>query len=67
MMGCNQNSVSNSTRGTLFIDLIDAQKKELVWQGVGHGYLSTNMERKAERIKKFVSSVLSKYPPESKN
>jgi hypothetical protein len=67
MMGWNQTSVSNSTRGTLFIDLIDAQKKELVWQGVGHGYLSTNMERKAERIKKFVSSVLSKYPPESKN
>jgi len=67
MMGWNNTNVTNSTRGTLFIDLIDAQKKELVWQGVGHGYLSSNMERKAERIKKFVSSIISKYPPQSKN
>ncbi|TWO34459.1 DUF4136 domain-containing protein [Seonamhaeicola sediminis] len=62
--GWNQPMVSTSTQGTLFIDLIDANKKELVWQGVGTGYLSRNMEKKEERIKEFVSKIFEKYPPD---
>ena len=61
--GWNQPSVSTRTEGTLYIDLIDAKKKELVWQGMGTGYLSQNMERKEERIKEFVTKVMEKYPP----
>ncbi|MEZ4855760.1 MAG: DUF4136 domain-containing protein [Gelidibacter sp.] len=57
------NSVSTSTEGTLYIDLIDANKKELVWQGMGTGYLSQNMNKKEERIKEFVSKIMEKYPP----
>lgn len=56
-------SVSTSTEGVLYIDLIDANKKELVWQGMGTGYLSKNMEKKEERIKEFVSKIMEKYPP----
>lgn len=56
-------SVSTSTEGVLYIDLIDAKKKELVWQGMGTGYLSKNMEKKEERIKEFVSKIMEKYPP----
>lgn len=56
-------SVSSSTEGTLYIDLIDANKKELVWQGMGTGYLSQNMDKKEERIKEFVSKIMEKYPP----
>lgn len=65
-MGWNQTNVTNSTRGSLFIDLIDAQNKELVWQGIGQGYLTSRMDRKVERIREFVSSVMAKYPPERK-
>lgn len=61
--GWNQPMVSTSTQGTLFVDLIDANKKELIWQGVGTGYLSRNMEKKEERIKEFVSKIFEKYPP----
>ncbi|WP_445736411.1 DUF4136 domain-containing protein [Mariniflexile sp.] len=61
--GWNQPSVSTTTEGTLYIDLIDANKKELVWQGMGTGYLSKNMEKKDERIKEFVSQIMAKYPP----
>ncbi|OEK09026.1 hypothetical protein A8C32_14130 [Flavivirga aquatica] len=61
--GWNQPSVSTSTQGTLYIDLIDANKKELVWQGMGTGYLSRSMEKKEERIKEFVSKIIEKYPP----
>ncbi|WP_282136573.1 DUF4136 domain-containing protein [Seonamhaeicola maritimus] len=61
--GWNQPSVSTSTQGTLFVDLVDAKKKELVWQGMGTGYLSRNMEKKEERIKEFVTKIMEKYPP----
>ena len=61
--GWNQPSVSTSTQGHLYIDLIDANKKELVWQGMGTGYLTRNMEKKEARIKEFVTKIMMKYPP----
>ncbi len=59
-------TVSKSTEGTLYIDLIDAKKKELVWQGVGEGVLTKNIDRKEERINEFVNKILEKYPPQQK-
>lgn len=57
-------SITRSTEGRLFIDLIDANKKELVWQGMGTGYIPTrSMEKKEERIREFVKSIMEKYPP----
>ncbi|MFT5847451.1 DUF4136 domain-containing protein [Psychroserpens sp.] len=65
--GMNQQPmVSTQSEGTLFIDLIDANKKELVWQGMGTGYLPRNIEKKDVRIKEFVSKVMEKFPPEVK-
>ena len=61
-----QPTVSTSTEGQLFIDLLDAHKKELIWQGVGTGYLTRDMEKKEALIKEFVSKILAKYPPEVK-
>lgn len=57
------NSVSKSTQGTLYIDLIDAAKKELVWQGQGTGYLETDVKHKQERINEIVSEIMTEYPP----
>ncbi|MDO6761370.1 DUF4136 domain-containing protein [Tamlana sp. 2_MG-2023] len=59
-----QPDVSTSTEGQLYIDLIDADKKELVWQGMGTGYLTQNMEQKEARIQEFVAKIMEKYPPE---
>ena len=66
-IGLNQTSVTNSSRGTLYIDMIDAQRKELIWQGIGEGYLSIRLEKKEARIKEFVAAVMAKYPPEKNN
>ena len=60
-----QPNISTRTQGVLFVDLIDSKKKELVWQGQGTGYLSTNMDKKEERIKEFVAKIMEKYPPGS--
>jgi hypothetical protein len=65
--GWGGNQVSTQTEGVLFIDLVDANKKELIWQGSGTGYLVTdNVEKKEARIKEFVSELLSLFPPEKK-
>ncbi|WP_372794754.1 DUF4136 domain-containing protein [Lutibacter sp.] len=57
--------ISQYTEGTLFIDLIDANKKELAWQGIGSGALNTtgNISKKEERINEFVAEIMAKYPP----
>lgn len=62
--GWGGNNVSTRTEGMLFIDLIDTEKKELIWQGSGTGYLVTrNVEKKEERIKEFVAKTLEQFPP----
>ncbi|AMC12264.1 hypothetical protein Lupro_11725 [Lutibacter profundi] len=57
--------ISKYTEGTLFIDLIDANKKELAWQGIGSGALNTsrNVAKKEEKIKDFVAKIMANYPP----
>ena len=66
--GFDNNNVSRSTEGTLFIDLIDAGKKELAWQGKGTGNLITsgNVEKKEARINEFVTEIMTAYPPQTK-
>ena len=59
-------NVSTSTEGTLYIDFIDAKKKELVWQGVGTGVLTLDRDRKQERINEFVEKIIAQFPPEKK-
>lgn len=58
-------NVSTKTEGSLYIDLIDAKNKELVWQGRGVGTLNNtkNIDKKEERIREFVSEILAEYPP----
>lgn len=57
------NTVNSTTEGTLYIDLIDAAQKELVWQGMGTAALARDVDRKQERINKIVGEILEKYPP----
>jgi hypothetical protein len=66
MWGGRSTTVSTTTEGTLYIDLIDARKKELIWQGEGVGVLTQNINKKDERIKEFVKKILEKYPPGKK-
>ncbi len=56
--------ISQYNQGTLFIDMIDNKKKELVWQGIGRGALSiSSVSKKDERVNEFVAEILAKYPP----
>lgn len=62
-MGMNRSTVTTTPEGTLFINIIDAKNKELVWQGEGSGYITKKTEKKETRIKEFVTKILAQYPP----
>jgi len=57
-------NINTTTTGILYIDVIDASSKKLIWQGKGTGSLSkgTPQERE-ERILVFVNEILAAYPP----
>lgn len=59
-------SVTRHSEGTLYIDIIDAKKKELIWQGEGEGVLTKDTHKKDEVIKEFVTKILEQYPPQKK-
>lgn len=55
---------SSSVKGQLFIDLIDAKTKSLIWQGEGTGGLNDYQgDKRDERVNEFVHRIFSQYPP----
>ena len=64
--GAGRNTVSTTSEGTLYIDLIDAEQKELVWQGMGTAALlgiEGDVDKRQARFNKIVTEILEKYPP----
>ncbi len=50
-------------QGTLVIDLVDAQKRQLVWQAIAQGRLSKKaLENPAESIDALIAEMFEKYP-----
>jgi len=61
--GSGFNTVNTTSEGTLYIDLIDSEGKELVWQGMGTAALASDVNKKQERINEIVGEIMEKYPP----
>ena len=60
--------VDTYTVGTVFVDMIDAGKNELIWQGRGSGTYQENIspEKRDKRITKGMAKIFKKYPPKAK-
>ena len=59
----NQINVDQYTEGTIFIDFIDVDKRELFWQGIGTGAVTdVTGPKKEKRVSQFVERILSQYP-----
>lgn len=58
-------NVEQYVEGTLFIDMIDNEKKQLVWQGRGTRTLDedASSEKRDANIKNAVKMIFTKYPP----
>jgi len=54
--------VGTYEQGTATIELVDAARKELVWQGVTTSILSNNPSRASKSIDKGVAEVFAKLP-----
>ena len=55
--------VSQYTEGTFNIDLVDAKRKQLVWEAVGIGRVSdSDLENLEERVKEGVPRFFEQYP-----
>jgi hypothetical protein len=63
MGGAFNNNVNRTTEGILYIDLIDVNNKELIWQGVGTASLKSAPEEKVERTQEMVREILMQFPP----
>ncbi|MDG1251784.1 MAG: DUF4136 domain-containing protein [Flavobacteriaceae bacterium] len=57
------NSVTTRTEGTLYVNIIDAATKQLIWQGKGRGGINEFMKNRDERISLFVHEIVENYPP----
>lgn len=58
-------NVENYTEGTLFVDMIDASKKQLVWQGRAVKTLDPDAtpEQREKNISYAVKQIFTTYPP----
>jgi hypothetical protein len=56
-------NIENYKEGTLVVDLIDTELQNVVWRGWAAGAISSPDEAD-ETIKKAVTEVMEKYPPD---
>lgn len=58
-------NVENYTEGTLFVDMVDASKKQLVWQGRAVKTLDPDAtpEQREKNINYGVKQIFTTYPP----
>ena len=58
-------SYNDYTVGTLFINMIDAEKEQLIWQGRGEKTVSegSSPEKREKNINNATAKIFSKYPP----
>lgn len=56
-----------SAKGTMIIDMIDAGKKQLVWQGRGTDNVSAerNPQDKEKKLAETVKKIFTQYPPKN--
>lgn len=58
-------NVENYTEGTLFVDMIDASRKQLIWQGRAVGTINPDAspQKREQNINYAVKQIFMKYPP----
>ena len=64
--GTRRIDVHEYEEGTLILDFVDAQSKELSWKGVAKAEILhyTNPEKRKKRINEAVQKILKNFPPE---
>ena len=58
--------VTQYKAGTVVIDIVDANRKQLAWRGTGQAQVDQNTIDEAE-THRIVNGILSTYPPQDRN
>src|SRR5512143_2366607 len=66
--GMTTSTVTEVPVGTLIVDLVDANRKELVWRGTASDTLDPNAspEKKEKNLQEAMAKLLAGYPPAKK-
>jgi hypothetical protein len=66
--GMTTSTVSEVPVGTLIVDLVDANRKELVWRGTASDTLDpeASPEKKEKNLQEAMAKLLEKFPPAKK-
>ena len=59
-------SVDSYQEGTLIIDIVDAEKNELVWRGTAVGAVSSPGQA-AKKVDEAVQKILAEFPPHTRS
>ncbi len=54
------------TKGTIVVDLWDAQKRQLLWRGSATDTVSDKPEKNTKKVHKAIEKLFKKYPPKKK-
>ncbi|SMO54459.1 DUF4136 domain-containing protein [Solitalea koreensis] len=55
--------VNNYKDGSLIIDIVDIQKKQLIWQGVGNKEIDGPIQDPDKTIPEAISKIMASFPP----
>lgn len=64
--GTSSSSVHSYTKGTLLVDIWDANEKALLWRGTATDTISDKPEKNEKKINKSFEKLFAKFPPENK-
>ncbi|BDC98530.1 DUF4136 domain-containing protein [Persicobacter psychrovividus] len=55
-------SVTEYTEGNMVIDIVDAKKKQLIWQGVATGAMDSDVKDPDKQVAKIIQEIFTRYP-----
>jgi Domain of unknown function (DUF4136) len=55
-------TVSQYTQGTVIVDVIDPNTKQLLWRGQGVSDVSDNPQKYAQELEKTITAIVDKFP-----
>ena len=54
--------VNRYTEGTMFIDLIDVEKKEMIWEGIAEGMVNPRTSTREANLNDVVTRIFKDFP-----
>ena len=64
--GINRVNYNTHTEGTIIIDVIDREKKELIWQGSASGAVKNGTKLNEQSVNRIIRKIFATYPLASK-